>query len=91
VDDACEVAEFVEDCGEEVVAAVGGGAGGGAEEGVGLGEVEFGVFPGGFVDEPAEAVAIVVEGEGSATRKAVGAEVGEGGFGELAGGEICNL
>ncbi|NEQ98496.1 MAG: hypothetical protein F6K30_17545 [Cyanothece sp. SIO2G6] len=32
VDDSGEVAEFVEDGGEQVVASVGGGVGGGAEE-----------------------------------------------------------
>jgi hypothetical protein len=33
-DEACEVAEFVEDGGEEVVVTIGFGAKGGAEEGV---------------------------------------------------------
>jgi hypothetical protein len=59
--------------------AVGGGAVGGGCEGL----AEFGVIPGGGVDEPAEAVGVGVEIQG-----AVVAELGDLGFGELACGEI---
>lgn len=49
---------------------------------------EFAVFPGGGVDEPAEAVGVVVEVEGACVGGAVGSEACDDGFGELACGEI---
>jgi hypothetical protein len=87
-DQAREVAEFVEDGGEEVVVAVGGGAEGGAEEGFRVQGSKFRVFPGGAVDEPAEAVGVGVEGEGAGDGAACGVEVGDVGFGKLACREI---
>ena len=64
-DHTLEVAEFVEDRGEQIVVSVGIGArggGGGVVRGL---DAEFGVFPGGGVDEPAEAVTVEVKGEGA--------------------------
>ncbi len=90
-DQAREVAEFVEDCGEEVVAAIGFGAKGGAEEGFSVQRSEFRVFPWTAVDEPAEAVGVGVEGEGAGGGATGGVEAGDVGFGELAGGEIEDL
>jgi Pentapeptide repeats (8 copies) len=88
--DAVEVSEFVEDSCEEVVFA-GGCACGGAVGCGGEGLVEFGVVVGGGVDKPAKAVAVGVEGEGAGVWAIVGVVSGDGGFGELSGGEILDL
>jgi Pentapeptide repeats (8 copies) len=97
-DQAREVAEFVEDGGEEVVVAIGGGAKGGAEEGFSVHTSEFrvhtsefSIIPGGAVDEPAEAVGVGVEGEGAGGGETITVEAGDVGFGELASGEIGDL
>ncbi len=78
----------MEDGGEEIVVAIGGGAKGGAEEGFRVQGSKFRVFPGGVVDEPAEAVGVGVEGEGAGGGATGGIEACDVGFGELAGGEI---
>jgi hypothetical protein len=70
-DEALEVGGFVEEGGEEVVVVVGEAIWGGAVGSVGEGLGEFGVVPGGGVDEPAKAVGVGVEGAG------VGATCGE--------------
>jgi hypothetical protein len=88
--DTVEVSEFVEDGGEKVVFACGcacGGTVGGGTEGL----VEFDAVVGGSVDEPAESVAVGVEGEGTGVRAIVGVVSGDGAFGELSGGEICDV
>jgi Pentapeptide repeats (8 copies) len=90
-DQTREVAEFVENGGEEVVVAIGGGAKGGAEEGFRVHTSEFRVLPRAAVDEPAEAVGVGVEGEGAGGGAAEGVEAGDVGFGELASGEIGDL
>lgn len=51
----------------------------------------FGVAPGGGVDEPAEAVGVGVEKEGSGVGGAVIREACDLGFGELSCGEISDL
>ena len=52
-DESSDVSEFVQNGGEEVVMSVGGGAWGRLEGGFCSLSGEFGVFPGGVVDEPA--------------------------------------
>ncbi len=79
-DDALEVSEFVQDGGEEVVFA-GGCACGGTVGGIAECLVEFSVVFGGGVDEPAEAVAVGVEGEGAGVGATVGVVSGDGAFG----------
>ena len=52
---------------------------------------KFAIIFWGGVDEPAGAVAVDVEGEGAGVGTVVGVVSGDGGFGELSGGEICNV
>ena len=63
IDDSGEVAEFMEDGCEEVVASIGGRVRDGAEEGFCLEGLEFEAFPGCRIDKPAEAVGVIVNGK----------------------------
>ncbi len=50
--------------------------------------VEFAVVLWGGVDVPADAVGVVVDEEGATVGTTKGVELGDGGFGELSGGEV---
>jgi hypothetical protein len=89
VDDAEGVPHFVEDGGEEVVFTGGWAVGGGLEVGVCSGE--FGIILWGSVDEPADSVGIVVDGDGGGFGGAVGVVADDGAFGQLSGGEVGDV
>ncbi len=79
VDDADGMSHLVEDGGEEVVFAGCCAVGGGLE--VVVCSSEFARVPWGGVDEPADSVGIVVDGDGSGFGGAVGVVAGDGTFG----------
>ncbi len=78
VDDAEGVSHLVEDGGEEVVFSGGWAVGGGLEIGVCSGE--FAIILWGGVEEPADSVGIVVDGDGGGFEGAVGVVAGDCAF-----------
>lgn len=81
----------MEDGGEEVVATVGDRVWSGLEVILGIVEAEFGAFPGGGVDEPAGAVSVIVNQDGSCDRAALAVKASDLGLCYLAYGEILDL
>lgn len=64
-----------------------GGAAGCVSQGLG----EFTIIEGGGVDEPANAVSIVVDKKGAAEGATEGVKLGDDGFGELSGREVFDF
>jgi hypothetical protein len=79
VDEALSVSHLVEDGGEEVVFTGGWAVRGGLEVGVCSGE--FAIVLWGGVDEPADSVGIVVDGDGGGVGATVGVVACDGCFG----------